>query len=165
MSAINAHLTTADNNFIDQYLDPQEKFFFYNTDLPTQKHAVQVARKCLELAQEHNINPLLLTKAGLLHDIGKTNGDLTIINKSLIVLGDKLCPSLLLKLAQKEKSPFRKFRHALYIYYNHPAIGAELLQKHSLESELINLIFCHHQPVNEDTTRELRLLKQADNMF
>jgi len=166
IQALRAKMTEENIALINKYLSGREKDLFNRLDLPTRKHCVLVAGKCLELSPVYKVEPRLMAKAALLHDIGKGSGNMSIIDRSLTAALDFFCPWLLRKLARPGRGNiFRNFRHAAYIYLHHPALGADLLKLTGTEPMLIELTALHHQAAKKDDPPELELLRKADGMF
>lgn len=145
--------TYKDNeNIEDKYLNRAEKKLFSRLSCYEKRHAIETAKTVLRLDDNNNIN---LYKAALLHDIGKVNYKYGIIKKSIVVILNRLIPNITLKLSSRKNSMF-------YIYYNHPFIGAKMLQEINEDIKIIELVRYHHSMdyINED----MLLLKKADNM-
>lgn len=167
--AMTAHLNTADFEFINMYLNDEEKNLFFAMRLYDQRHVLNVAYTARRLAQKDsaNINEKLLMKACLLHDAGRTAEDIFLFDKVFAVLLDKYLPKTAHKLAKYNNSRNRSFwekrRHALFIYYHHAAIGAEKLQKIKLY-DIAEIIKYHHAPPKCGDCRELIILRKADSL-
>jgi hypothetical protein len=71
---------------IDFYLDDPGKFLFSQMSRIDQRHALTVARVILEKAATatENIELKTLVTAGLLHDIGKVEGDFSFIIRIMV---------------------------------------------------------------------------------
>lgn len=165
-SAIRAYFIKADRQLVNNYLDKKEQILFDNMDKATQRHAILVAQECLKLAQNYQVNTNLLIKASLLHDTGKVKGDMGIIDRTLVVLLAKINPKLITSLSRKGKGGlWDNFRHALYLYLYHPKIGAEQLKNIGASASLVALVENHHHPQQPGDSKELTLLRQADNMY
>lgn len=167
--AINAHLSGSDFDFINIYLNKKEQNLFFAMRLYDQRHVLNVAYTARRLAQKNsaNINEKLLMKVCLLHDVGRTAEDIFLFDKVFAVLLDKYLPKTAHKLAKynnsRNRSFWKKRRHALFIYYHHAAIGAEKLQKIKLY-DIAEIIKYHHAPPKYGDCRELIILRKADSL-
>ncbi|WP_304066769.1 HD domain-containing protein [Megamonas hypermegale] len=167
--AINAHLSGSDFDFINIYLNKKEQNLFFAMRLYDQRHVLNVAYTARRLTQKDsaNINEKLLMKACLLHDVGRTAKDIFLFDKVFAVLLDKYLPKTAHKLAKynnsRNRSFWKKRRHALFIYYHHAAIGAEKLQKIKLY-DIAEIIKYHHAPPKYGDCRELIILRKADSL-
>lgn len=108
---------TVDQDFISSYLDPHETALFNKLQKSEQIHAVLVAKGVLEELDADRHQSFI--KAVLLHDIGKIVRPLSIVEKSLAVMMDKLFQ----EKAVLEKVAFMKS------YRNHGPRGKEILLK------------------------------------
>lgn len=172
--AFKAKITDEDKFFIGKYLNEEEQKLFFNMQVFDQRHSLNVAYTAGLIIKEQKIEDIdedLLFKACLLHDIARTKQD--------ICLGDKVVNVLISKIAPKKskiwaeqakvlskierKSFWQKRRYALYLYYYHAQIGAEILAKMGL-SELSEIVRYHHIDLENKINRELIILCQADNL-
>lgn len=142
-----------DTALVDKYLNQEEKELFSRLPPYEARHAIDTANtiKNFEVKQEKEI----LIKAALLHDIGKIDSGIGLIKKSVLVLMDRFFPSISRCLS---KSNFM-----FNVYYNHPEMGAVLLEKIDTEEKVIKLVRYHHSKKNVDITN-IGLLMKADNL-
>lgn len=138
-----------DNKIVEKHLNRKEKELFDTLPAHEKRHAIDTAS-----AISCDGSDEILIKAGLLHDIGKTTGNIGIVKKSVLVLMDKFFPVLSKKLSGR-LSMFN-------IYYNHPEIGADLLENTGTEPEVIMLVKYHHSKCNLNI-EGLEQLKKADS--
>ena len=111
-----------------------------------------------------------LIRAGLLHDIGKIGGDVTLWQRVAIVLVQRLSPKLARALAERGKEDLvrgfarsswgARWRRAFYTQSVHAERGAAMAKMWGVEEEVLQLIRWHHQP--QRGGRLLQLLSQAD---
>lgn len=143
-----ARIYADDWKFLSKYLNEKQLKIFLELPLYEQRHSINVAYSILNTYPNA---PKELIIAAIMHDIGKGN-TLTPFKKAIAVLLDKFAHKLALKLSMRW--PF------LYIYYNHPVIGAELAQKIGLPGRSVYLIAHHNDrhPVDADVI----LLQKAD---
>ncbi|WP_180270623.1 HD domain-containing protein [Sporanaerobium hydrogeniformans] len=115
--ALTAKINKEDQAFINQYLDREEQKLFALLKVYEQKHAIRVAQG---MATSFECDKEEMIRLGLLHDIGKIQEPLSIIEKSIMVLLHHLTRGNIKKLQS-----FKMIRG----YYNHPQYGYELLKK------------------------------------
>ena len=164
--AITAKLGEEDHAFIGRYLSPDEAELFFGMHVADQYHALKVAYTAGDFASEGNlqVDQDLLIRGALLHDIGRKKGDLDILGKVFSVLMDAVFPYTSRKLAcEGNKGPFGRLRHMMFVYYNHPKIGADILRGKGLRREA-EMAEKHHMPEAVDDSWELRLLRRADEL-
>ncbi len=147
-----ARTTKEDLAFIEKYLNKEEIKLFKKLRVSEQYHSLQVAYGCTSKFP-HNIT---LIRAALLHDIGKIGSNLTLINKSIVVICIRLNfkKDILPKFIQK----------SLYYKNHHPKIGYDILSNMKVEADILYLIKNHH---NEYciSSKTLETLKYYDNMY
>ncbi|PRR80889.1 HD domain-containing protein [Clostridium luticellarii] len=143
-----------DSNFIRHVLNADELELFNKLSIQEQKHSVRVAYNvqyiCKNKYTEINMN--LMLKGALLHDIGKIYTSLNVVDKSLLVLGDKFSKGRLKNFSKNRK---------INAYYNHAEFGKYLLEKIENDSKLLYLIENHHNEAITDDL-ELNILKHCD---
>ena len=144
-----------DKTFIDKYLELQEKELFFKLTQYEQKHCVKVAKYVEEKLIISGDNLNLLVRAALLHDIGKINGKVNSISKTLLVIADNISSGKLKKFSNLK---------TINNYYYHGDKAYNLLKEYSYDERLLYLIKNHH---NDDIIGDkgLDLLKTADEKF
>lgn len=159
--ALFAQVSPEDMCYVDGILTAEEKILFLSMDIIDQAHAISVARTAERLSMNctQPVDNRLLCRVSLLHDIGRQKGDLGLMGKVITVLLHTLFPVVSKKMATKTRSSF--IQNALFVYYNHPWIGAERLRSIGLEVEA-HIIENHHKENAEDDCIELILLRAAD---
>jgi putative nucleotidyltransferase with HDIG domain len=165
-AALTAKISPEDTEFIARHLKVEEAVLFWGMNISDQRHALNVAYTAIDIASGRaDIDKTALFKAALLHDVGRTKGDLSIIDKVIAVLLDKYAP-----LKAHEWGRFGRggkldnIRHALFIYYNHPAISASLLKDLDVCDKVVNLVLRHHFEEVPGDPPELNILRKADNL-
>ncbi|WP_026478752.1 HD domain-containing protein [Alkaliphilus transvaalensis] len=150
INGLTAKVTDKDLEFINQQLTPQEKNLFLKLRVSEQYHSLNVAYGCQSEAPTNN----KLIKAALLHDVGKVDTNLTIINKSFVVLAKKLKikKSLLPSFLQK----------SLEYQLTHPQRGYELLKPLKTEEDILYFVLNHHDYSIENL--EMKILQKYDNL-
>lgn len=137
-----------DLEFIQKFLPLEcEQKIFFAQHPADQKHAVNVAR----MIEEKFHGDRFEIRCGLLHDVGRVNGDLNIFGKVFCVLAEKF-PALIMTSSQK---------NMFEVYKNHASIGAEKLRAIGLNSEA-DIISKHHDPENKNDPSALKILRFAD---
>lgn len=151
-------LNKNEENYLSENLNITERSLFKKLSIAEQKHSIRVAidvEKTCESYKESGItiDKERLIKAALLHDIGKIFGKLNVIEKSILVILNKL-----------SKGKIKKYNHIkkVNVYYNHADMGAELLKEYDIDESTIYLVKNHHRNITDDA--ELEVLVDCDNM-
>lgn len=154
--AVTSRMEEEDRAFVDGYLSSEEQILFYAMHRVDQCHALGVARTAKDLAaqSERPVDVRLLLRASLLHDVGRRQGDLDLFGKVAAVLLTSLFP-------RRSRAWAAGGCHILSVYYLHPWIGARLLLHIGLRREAA-LVRRHHAPLAPGDSRELQLLRAAD---
>jgi putative nucleotidyltransferase with HDIG domain len=145
--------------YIDERLKVEEAEVFKKLAIGEQKHSIRVAIMVENICKEHiqrgncSINKDRLVKAALLHDIGKIYKHLNVIDKSVLVILNKMTKGKL-----REYNNIKK----IDIYYNHAEKGAQLLEKLNYDEAIIFLVRNHHSMI--DGNIELDILKYSDSI-
>lgn len=158
--AVTARVSDEERAYVASVLPEKAVPLFYAMHRADQRHALNVARTAMRLADEHEhdgvcVNRSLLERCALLHDVGRRRGDLDIFGKVACVLLVHYFPERSKRWAEDGTSAM------LRVYYHHPEIGAELLRGIGLFIEA-SIIERHHAPTDERDAMELRLLRAAD---
>lgn len=150
--SINSKIEDNDKRFIKKYLSREELELFNKLSKSEQKHSVKVAYDVKKICKEKRLNSNLLIKAALLHDIGKTFKKLNVIDKSLLVMANRITKGSIRKLSKIKK---------VNVYYNHGKIGCDILKKYGYKKELLYLIENHHN-LKIEGNKELEILRECD---
>ncbi len=155
--AISAKLTIDDKKYISTHLSPKEQKLFFAMDVVDQYHSIRVAYTIERFVIEDSqgIDKEFLIRCALLHDIGRVKGDMSTFGKVFVVLISAVSKNFADKLE-------RNGNHMIYIYRHHAEIGAKKLQDIGLYREA-KIIAKHHSPPSDDDSRELKLLRIADD--
>lgn len=173
-NALSAKVSDEERRIIKQTLSRKEWEIFNQMSIVDQRHAFDVYMIIKKyLTQQSNIEDkknfflqnLLqqnLLKVALLHDVGKQAGDLSLLDRILIVLLENHFPQLLQRWARAGQGSFlQNRRHALYIALNHSFLGAQILRQIDADQELVRLVENHHDSKNLDW--QVQLLQKADS--
>ncbi len=147
-----------DYKFINKYLNSEELYIFKKLTSYEKIHTYTVAKrisdKLIKEKYNDNIDTERVIKAALLHDIGKIECPMNIIEKSIIVILDKFFSN---KLKQSKNKK-------IYIYYNHAEVGYNILLNKEYSEEFLNIIRFHHSDnIHSVNKEEIELLKEIDS--
>jgi putative nucleotidyltransferase with HDIG domain len=160
-TALTAKIYKEDIELVRRYLNEFEMNLFQQLMPYEQKHSINVAKDALRVCEKrkkdnlYNINEKRLIKACLLHDIGKINIKLNILDRTLLVIFDKLSGGKIKRIHNKK----------IDVYYNHGNIGYKLLRKYNYDDEFLYLIKNHHKKhkyENVNYSEELDILRECD---
>ena len=159
--------TKADQAFAQSYLNIEEMALFNQLPGFEKRHAVVVARKMLEAAQQHReLDERKLVKLGLLHDIGKIAERNSVLTKATLVILRFFLPGLYDRLADLGETHPRFRRY--YIHKHHGAVGAKLLERIGESSDILAMIAKHdprYNPMSQETPIEQQILNKADSTY
>jgi len=164
--AIMANVTPAELDWVREQLPERAWPLFLGMHLADQRHVLNVARTALKLAEgEPAADKALLVRCALLHDAGRRQGMLDIWGKVWTVLAEHyLSAGLRRSLRRRQvRSVLDRPGYALYVYEEHPRMGAAMLRELGMADEA-EIIARHHEPPVEDEPIELTLLRRADEM-
>ena len=155
--AVGARLTEEDLRYIGAYLPSEAQGLFFCMSRADQCHALHVARTAEAMAEGEPVDREFLIRCALLHDVGRTKKDMGVPGKVLAVLLHALAPEMSRAWAGKGAWP----GHILHVYYHHPEIGAEKLEKAGFPEEA-DIVRFHHRPPQMGDLPALRILREAD---
>lgn len=157
--AITAKLEQNELLLIHEYLSEKEKKIFFKLAKSEQKHSVLVAKDVLKYIKQHNLNYSIdenrMVKVALLHDIGKVKCRLNVVEKSVLVILNKISNGKIRNIQNKK----------IYLYYNHSMIGYEILKDFNYDDDFLLLIKNHHMKYENISKKniELMILKKCDD--
>lgn len=120
-----------------------------------QQHALRVYRGL----QARGCSDEDMLAAALLHDVGKAGGRVPFWTRPVIVLGKRLAPHLLARLAAYPNAGHPRWRRSLGYAWWHAEIGAELAAQAGLSKRAVLYIRTHHQA--HGPAAELHLVDEA----
>ena len=159
--AVFSRINKEDIIYIKNNLSDEEQKLFYLLSISEQKHSIRVAHEVKKLIDINkckgnlSITEKEFTRAALLHDIGKIEKNLNILDKSILVILNKVAGERMRKLINIKK---------VDVYYNHAKRGYEILSKlNNYDDRFLYLVRNHH---NNDIINdvELNILKTADSL-
>jgi len=165
VAALTARITLEDQVFVSRYLTTAEQKLFWGMNLPDQRHVLNVAQTALQLAQyQQKLDVNLLVKCALLHDVGKTKGDVSTIDKIITVMGHKLLPGWAKQWGRLGRgNKLANIRHAFYIYYHHGERSSTMLKEIDSNSQMVEIVARHHKAPADDDPLELIILRESDD--
>lgn len=145
---------------IQAILSDSEFALFLQFDRGEQWHSYQVMQT---LQEAGHVQPDLL-QAALLHDVGKTRLPLSVWDRSLIVLMQKMMPG---KTAVWGKNSADGWKRPFVVKEQHPEWGAEMVEAAGSSALVVSLVRRHQDDLVETDTstgdKLLRLLQWADD--
>jgi len=150
--AMLGRVSVGERTIVDDALSPAQAALFWRMARCDQRHGLDVYRT-LRAAGHQDVG---LLAAALLHDVGKSGAQLTILHRVAIVLIDGLAPGWLARWAgggKGWKAPFAA-------HLQHAQIGAAWVQAAGSSTEIAMLIRQHHVSAPQD--KQLIALQQAD---
>lgn len=149
---ITAEINLEDREFIRTYLNDDELKLFEELPKYEQAHCIRTAKNVHSIYSDKKMSNNLLIKAALLHDIGKIEKKLNLIDKSVLVVLDKITKGKMKKFSNIDK---------INIYYNHGDKGYNILKQYCYDERLLYLVKNHHNHINGD--KELEILRECDS--
>lgn len=147
-----------DYTYITKFLDENEIKIFNKLKHNDKHHCIRVCKDSIKMRNDLSIDVDMykLGRAALLHDVGKGKAHLSLIEKSTVVLLDKVT-----------RGKIRKYDNVkqINIYYNHPKIGLGILIKNGFEydSELLEVVRDHHNKNIRKENKMLNIIKTCDD--
>jgi recombinational DNA repair ATPase RecF len=135
-------------------LDTGELSLFLRMSVADRRHSLDVYHAVCEHLQKHGdsgLNSLLLKRAALLHDVGKSLFQISIIDRVLATF-----PQTVLRIFF-----FWRLNHVCAYRDKHPTLSAGLIA----DNALAELALKHQEPPSIDDSPELVILKKIDRFF
>jgi len=143
-----------DNDTVKIELTEAEKRLYYAMSNIDQYHTYRVYRSLQNFITSDEYKEIrcsehyygIIKKAALLHDVGRRNGEFTILLKIFSVIIDRVFDfkSAVEKKEIVDRIISNKRPHFLYIYYNHPQLSKKLLESIGSDEDLLYLVEQHH---------------------
>ena len=151
-------MTEKDYDYANEILNKKELELFMKLSKSEQKHSIRIA-KDIEFIIDNNEtddeeilkNRNLLMKSALLHDIGKITKQLNVIDKSIIVILNKLTKGKLKSIKKSKK---------IHCYYNHSSYGYEILKDIIDDTVILDIVKNHH---SDNGNNLVNFFKQIDD--
>ena len=143
-----------DTEYVNKFLNKKERKLFNKLKKTDKQHCIRVSKDAVHLSKGRNINLNRVAKVGLLHDIGKCEYGLNIIEKSVLVILNKMT-----------KGKLKKYDgiKAVDSYYNHAEKGANLLKHfNTYDKEFLDTVRYHHNN-NVVGNKLLEIIRESDN--
>lgn len=143
-----APLTPADNAEVAHWLPPSALPLFQSMSRADQQHSLRVCRGLLA----RGCSEKDMLAAALLHDVGKAEGRVPFWTRPAIVIGRRVAPGLLTRLAvcplheEDTGTGKARWRRSLGSAWWHAEVGAELAAAAGLPERAVLYIRTHHQP-------------------
>lgn len=154
---LESYFKKIDNKYIDIFLDENEKQLFNKLRHNEKHHSIRVCKDAISIAKfkRNNIDINRVGKAALLHDVGKGEYGLNLLEKSTLVILNKIT-----------RGKLKKFSHIrpIDIYYNHAEKGANILKEfRSYDKEFLDSIRYHHLKSKVTNNELLNIIKESDD--
>lgn len=143
-----------DTEYVNRFLNKREKKLFNKLKKTDKHHCIRVSKEAVNLSKGKKINLNRVAKVALLHDIGKGEYGLNVIEKSVLVILNKMT-----------KGKLKKYDgiKAIDSYYNHAEKGANLLKRfNTYDKEFLDTIRYHHSNKIQGN-KLLEIIKESDN--
>ena len=143
-----------DTEYVNRFLNKREKKLFNKLKKTDKHHCIRVSKEAVNLSKGKKINLNRVAKVALLHDIGKCEYGLNVIEKSVLVILNKMT-----------KGKLKKYDgiKAIDSYYNHAEKGANLLKRfNTYDKEFLDTIRYHHSNKIQGN-KLLEIIKESDN--
>lgn len=151
-------MTEEDYDYIKEILNSKELELFMKLSKSEQKHSIRIAKDIEVIIDNKETddedilkNRKVLIKSALLHDIGKITKRLNVIDKSIIVILNKLTKGKLKNINKSKK---------IQCYYNHGIYGYEILKDKIDDEIILDIVKNHH---NDNSNKFVSFFKQIDD--
>ena len=151
-------MTNKDYEYVKIHLNNEEYDLFKKILKSEQKHSVRIAKEIEYIIENNLVDDIdiiqsknLLIKTALLHDVGKSKQKVNIIEKSIIVILNKLTKGNLKNFKKSKK---------VQCYYNHSEYSYILLKDIIKDDLILSIIRNHHRNTDNKFTN---FFKQIDD--
>lgn len=147
-----------DYDYVKKYLSEEDLVLFDRLKVNDKHHCIRVCNDAINfnssLKENERVEEVILGKAALLHDVGKSVLHLSLIDKSLIVILDRLTKGKIKKYKKNKR---------INIYYNHPKEGYEILKSRGYSKEILEVVRDHHKKNYSKDNKFLHIIAYCDN--
>jgi len=147
-----------DYTYVTKFLNEKEIEIFNTLKHNDKHHCIRVCKDSIKMRNQLNIDVDMykLGRAALLHDVGKGQIHLSLVEKSTVVLLDRLTKG---KIRRYDKIK------QINVYYNHPRIGLGILINNGFghDRELLDVVRYHHSPNINNENKLLSIIKICDD--
>lgn len=147
-----------DYEFLKKYLNEEELLLFNKLKINDKHHSIRVCKDAIQfnnsLECNEKLDEIKLGKAALLHDIGKSILHLSLIDKSVIVILNKISKGKIKKYKKNKK---------VNIYYNHPEEGYKILNERGYSKDILEVIRYHHKKEKNSKNEFLKIVSYCDD--
>lgn len=143
-----------DTAYVNKFLNKKERNLFNKLRKMDKQHCIRVSKEAVRLSEGRNINLNRVAKVALLHDIGKSEYSLNVIEKSILVILNKMT-----------KGRLKKYNtiKAIDSYYYHAEKGANLLKHfNTYDKEFLDTVRYHHSN-KISGSKLLDVIRESDN--
>ena len=151
-------MISKDYEYVKIHLNNEEYDLFKKILKSEQKHSVRIAKEIEYIIENNLVDDIdiiqsknLLIKTALLHDVGKSKQKVNIIEKSIIVILNKLTKGNLKNFKKSKK---------IQCYYNHSEYSYILLKDIIKDDLILSIIRNHHKNTDNKLTN---FFKQIDD--
>ena len=143
-----------DKDYVNKFLNKKEKRLFNRLKKMDKQHCIRVSKDAVNLSKDKGLNTKRVAKAALLHDIGKGEYGLNIVEKSVLVILNKV-----------SKGKLKKYNtiKAVDSYYNHAEKGANLLKQFNVYDKVFLDTVRYHHNNNVVGNKLLEIIRESDN--
>ena len=147
-----------DFDVLNRHLNKYELGLFMKMNKSERQHSIRVCKATIKYIQYNNILDIdkdKMCRCALLHDIGKSQVKLNVFQKSITVIMNGITFGKFLKYNKNKR---------ISSYYNHPEIGANLLDGiKGMDLDIINCVRYHHNKNYGKKNIYLKILIMCDN--
>lgn len=139
LAALNLRRESIDKAAFEAYLSKAQIELFQRMPASEQRHGLAV----LHTLEKKGYSDAALAQAALLHDVGKTGGQVRLWHRVAAVLLPAVHPTLLHRIAHDRPG---SWHYPFYIQLQHAARGATMAAQAGTDALAVALIRWHHTP-------------------
>ena len=139
--AITSYFQEDNIEILNKYLNKDELEIFMKLKKSERMHSLRVYNAAIQYVEENElkIDRNKLAKCSLLHDIGKTEVSINIVEKSIFII---------LNFITGNK--FLKYNKRVAKYYKHGELGANILANLKEDDDIVECVKNHHNRSNSE---------------